>query len=152
MFQVKGSCEKAVTVCNIEKRRKEGSIGIRKFLIISIWYFAASSCTSAVCRIISNLTAIFLVLSWHGQKFRKAIYVQLFFPYIISTFLIYFILNILNKNVRNSEVVLDPVYWSTPRPISQAAQVSIILRGNGITPSVTPPVLFTVVSSVQAQV
>lgn len=106
MFQIKGSCDKDYTVCSIENRREEGSIGIRKFFIISSWYFAVSSCTSAVCCIISNSAATFLVLSWHGYKFRKAIYMQLFFSHIISTFLIFFILNILNKSVRNAEVVL----------------------------------------------
>lgn len=59
------------------------------------------------------------------------------------------ILNILNKSVRNAEVVPDTEYWSTPGPLSQAAQVSVTLTGKGTTPSVTPAALFTVVCSAQ---
>lgn len=57
---------------------------------------------------------------------------QLFFSYIISTFLIYFILNTLNKSVRNAEVVLG-TGWTGAHPPHppQAAQVSVILTREG---------------------
>lgn len=57
---------------------------------------------------------------------------QLFFSYIICTFLIYFILNTLNKSVRNAEVVLG-TGWTGAHPPHppQAAQVSVILTREG---------------------